>query len=333
MRRRLNAWRAAAGWVALLALPLPVLAHERWFVQPEVVGATPPFFRSWQWQFIPAFLACVITLVLFQRADHWLRSLQFGRLFTVTASRIRPWAPTIVGLITAGGVLSAAFQRTALAPDLVVPDTTLGTMIVLVEFGIAVALVLGFGVRIAAVALIGIAVWSFAFAGLLAVQNMVYIGLGIFLLLWGRGRLSLGAAFSQIMFSFDTAHMRPVALSVLRILTGVTLLWAGIDKLVHPELHMALLSAFSENPYTFLHVLAPWVSRDTYLLSMATGEITLSLLLVTGWLLRCVALFLLATFVVFTIWFGWKDLIGHLPFIAAFLVFLSFGRTQERQEA
>lgn len=329
---RLGKVVSVIGTAVLATLPTAALAHERWFVAAERTGAPSAFFRSFHWLQVVAVLVVVAALVGAQFLDKTLRTFRFAGGLTRLVARLSPWMPTVVGVATGATLIVAGLGRTIIAPHLLAPDTILGTVLVVVELLAGVALVLGFGTRVAAGAIIALVVWGVAHFGLRGVESVAYVGVAIFLLIWGRGRLSLGSIFSRIMFALDTAHMKPVALSVMRILCGVALVWGALDKVLHPEFHFVLLDIFENNPYSFAQLMLPSLSKEVYLLMMASVEMTLGLLLVTGWMLRATALVLAGTFVIFVAWFGTKDLVGHLPYIAAFLTFVVLGKTVERQE-
>ncbi|TAK05595.1 DoxX family membrane protein [Patescibacteria group bacterium] len=332
-RARLRRWGTAVATAAAFAFPVVARAHERWFVG-GAVGETPAFFRSFGWHIPIAIVAALLVLVAARIVDGWLRRLQFGRGASVSLARTAPFVPLAVGLATAVVLAVSALGRTLLAPHLALPDTSSGTALVIAQLVIAALLVLGLFARVAAGGLIVLVVWSFALHGVPAVENLFFLGVGFFLFVWGRGRLALGAVFSRIVFAMDTAHMKPVALSVLRIVTGLALLWGGIDKLWHPELHLALIAAHAAwNPLVILRsTIWPALSENLYLFMIAAVEIVIACLLLTGWLLRPLAAFLALLFCVSAIFLPVSDLTGHLPYIAVFLGFVLIGKSVERSD-
>lgn len=333
-RRALHRTFLAAVFSHLFLLfPTAVSAHERWFVDGPV-GETPAFFRSFGWHVPAASVAGLLVLVAARLVDGRLRRLQFGRAAAVSLARTAPFVPLAVGGATAVVLTVSALGRTLLAPHLPVPDTASGTALVIAQLAIAAALVLGLFTRVAAGGLIVLAVWSFALHGVPAIENLFFLGVGFFLFVWGRGRFALGAVFSRIVFAMDTAHMKPVALSVLRIVTGLALLWAGIDKLWHPELHLALIASHAAwNPLVIIRAtLWPGLGEHLYLFIVAAIELTIALLVLAGWLLRPLAAFLAVLFCLSAIFLPVSDLIGHLPYIAVFAGFALIGKSVERSD-
>lgn len=329
LRRR---WAAAAAALAVI-FPKVAQAHERWFVA-GAVGETPGFFRGFGWHVPIAFAAAALALVVARLADAWVRRLQFGRGLAASLMRTAPYVPLCIGIAVAAVLTASALSRSLLAPHLALPDTGSGTALVVVQLAIAAALILGLFTRLAAGGLIVLAVWSFALHGVAAVENVFFLGVGFFLFVWGRGRFALGAVFSRIVFAMDTAHMRPVALSVLRVVTGVTLLWAGIDKLWHPELHLALIASHADwNPLVIIRATVwPALSENLYLFVVAAIELTIALLVLAGWLLRPLAALLVILFCLSAIFLPISDLVGHMPYIAVFFGFFLVGKSVERSD-
>ncbi len=146
--------------------------------------------------------------------------------------------------------------------------------------------------------------------------------------------MALGAVFSRIVFAMDTAHMKPVALSVLRIVTGLALLWGGIDMWWHPESSLSLIAAQAAgNPLNMIRsTLWPALSENLYLFLIATAEIIMACLLITGWLLRPLAVVLMVLFCVSAVFLPTAALLGRLPYIAVFLGFVLIGKSVERSD-
>lgn len=312
-------------------LPFSAAAHERWLVSP---AGLPPsdVFGSFHWSYAVALLIVVLVLVAARSADQLLRTFRFGGVPSRLTARLKPWISTLIGLATAVSVTSAGLNRAVLQPHLTLPDTSIGTLIVAAELLVGLCLFVGFAVRPAAVVLIGLVFWAVAHTGLRGIDTLSMVGIGVFLLVWGRGRLSLAAVFSRIVFAMDTGHMRPVALTTMRVMLGIGLLWLALDHVLHPELFDAVLQRFPNNPLQLARVLIPSLSFPTYMLCTVAVEITLGLLLVTGWLARLAALATAIVLLLLPFWFGGVEAIGHAPIISAAIAVVLLGRTAEREE-
>lgn len=312
-------------------LPQAALAHERWLVS---AGGLPEsqVFRSFHWSYLVATFIVLLILIAARSVDQLLRKFRFGGVPSRLTSRLKPWIPTLIGLTTAVSVASAGLDRVVLQRHLVLPDTLTGTAIAAAELLVGLCLFIGFAVRPAAVVLIGLVFWAVAHAGLRGLDTISMIGIGVFLLVWGRGRLSLAAVFSRIVFAMDTGHMRPVALTTMRVLLGIGLLWLALDHVLHPELLDAVLQHFPNNPLQLARLIIPSLGFPTYMLCTVTVEITLGVLLITGWLARLAALTTAIVLLLLPLWFGGVEVVGHAPLVSAAIAVVLLGRTAEREE-
>lgn len=298
----------------------------------EVAGMPgQELFRSVGWHVPIAVGVGAFTLVIARIADRWMRRMQLGRRAAARMARFAGFAPLAVGWAMAAVLVVAALDRTLLVSHLSLPDTVVGTALVIAELAIAAMLALGLFARVAAGGLIVLVVWSFAQFGVPAVENVFFLGVGFFLFVWGRGRFALGAVFSRIVFAMDTAHMKPVALSVLRIMTGAALLWAGIGVFLHPDVRLAALAAGTD-PLVVIRDFWPSLDAGLLVFVCAAGELTAAFLLLFGWLLRPAALCLAVLFAVAALFPSAGGFVGHLPYMVVFLGFVLLGKSAERAE-
>lgn len=141
------------------------------------------------------------------------------RIFKRFDARIRtaaPWGPTIVGLALAATVADAALRRAALVPIVNVPDTALGTAAVIIQLVAVPLLVFGLFSRFAAAGLAVVGVMTFVWTPFpMSLQAAPALGAALFVLGWGRGRLSLGSYFKRFI-AMDPGHLRYIATLLLR---------------------------------------------------------------------------------------------------------------------
>ncbi|HSF23170.1 MAG TPA: DoxX family membrane protein, partial [Blastocatellia bacterium] len=146
-------------------------------------------------------------------------------------------------------------------------------------------------------------------------QSAWLAGAGIFLLygfalvMYGFFHLSdypifLGVAIYLIIDSYYRSGKPELAQTVMRVATGITLLWASIEKFAYPEWSFLLLS---ERP-----ALSMGFNPEFYMVAAGFVEFCAAFLLVTGMLSsRAAALVLLFFFVSAIVPFGMIDAIGH----------------------
>jgi hypothetical protein len=126
----------------------------------------------------------------------------------------------------------------------------------------------------------------------------------------------LGVAAYLVIHSLWGASREQLARSTIRICTGVTLLWASIEKFAFPEWSFMLMT---QRPGIMLGF-----EPEFYMVAAGFVEYCTAFLLLTGNLAaRAAAMILLAFFVSAIVPFGVIDAIGHLVIIVV-LVLLVF---------
>jgi|GEM_PF-5882865 len=315
-------WFLAAMGAAFL-VAAPALAHDDWLVQDAQVGEIPRLFREPGWPNVGiavALLLIVISLIIIDR-----RRKRGAPLMIVT--ELSMWMPTVVGAAAAYAMIDAALGRTLFSPDLFVPDGTVGTWAIGFEIGAAVLIATGLFARFGAIVMLALYVFAAAWNKGAALESLVIPGLASFLIVWGRGRLSLGSVFGRIFYAMDSEHARPFATTVLRVFVGATLVALAVTKLVRPDLGLRVLDVFPDaNPYRLVSAVLPFVTREWYLFLFAMLEGTLGLLIAAGAFIRPLALVAFLCFLASPLMFGSNELVFHLPLLAAFVALFVLGR-------
>jgi uncharacterized membrane protein YphA (DoxX/SURF4 family) len=107
---------------------------------------------------------------------------------------------------------------------------------------------------------------------------------------------------------------RQRAQAIMRVLTGATLLYAGIEfKVLQPNLCLGIITTY--------HLPLLWRAPESFTLLMALVEITAGLLIILGILLRPLSLVLLAAFFFFAS-FHPESYTSHIMFYGVMLSFL-----------
>lgn len=304
-----------------LSIGAPLSAHEKWFVPENPVGAIPSFFRTIALRPAIFLLAAALAIAVLFFVDR-------GRGQRPFLSRsVLPWLPTVLGICTGISFLFAALQRTIFAQNLPIPDGFFGSWIVVLELLIGLAFVAGFGTRFAAVGALCLSLLSFVWFGWNTLDYLNIVGIALFLLVWGRGRGSVGALFGKLFFALDSSHVRPLALRILHSTTGLTFCFLGFQKIVRPDMHLGVLALFpDQNPFVFYQSFLPFLTANWYLLISATVEVVGGILIASGTFLRPVSALLLIPFLLYPFFFGGSEIPGHLPIIGTLLLFVLLGR-------
>lgn len=313
---------------------MALIAHEEWFVNaadptPEI----PALFTRMSVGNVIAVSTAVLVLVVLITLDRIVARRRPFKRFDARVRRLADWGPTILGLSVAASLWIAALQRAVFAPNLVVPDTKFATIIVAVELLSALFLALGLFTRLAAFAILATVIVSwFWFPARVVWENAVFLGAAVFLLIWGRGRLSLGSFFSRFIAT-SPGHLRPAATVILRGTLAVSLVALGFMKLVRPDLHLALLALFPTNPLTIFNTaLGTSLSRDWYVFLLALVEIALGLLVWLRVFVRPVAVVVFAGMLSLAVFFGIFEFWGHVPFAGSLAVLFILGKGNDVEE-
>lgn len=326
----LNTFLRLTPVIALVALARPVLAHEKWFLDPATVGPIPMLFRKIDVLNGSVAAAAVVFVILVFILDR----VRKHRPVDPRLVKLSPWVPTIIGSVTGLALVLFGLDRALLAPELIVPDGLLGSAAIMAEIAIGILLIIGFLTRPAAVVLLILSLFSFFWFRAGAIDYIHYIGIAFFLLAWGRGCLSLGSVFGRVFMSVDSGHLRPVALTVLRFILGATFILLGIGKMVRPDLHFALMDLYPDmNPYVLLTIFIPAFSQEWYVFLLSVGEMVGGFIILSGAFIRYVAAFHVLLFVISPLFLGFHDLIGHLPIMAVLLGLVVLGKKVAGEES
>lgn len=268
-------------------------AHVKWFAEYNLL--CPP--RS-PYQIISGeyflFFCLFVGPVMFTVAyvDRYLvyRRTWPSRLADALTDYSQPYFPMALRLgVSAFFLAAAAYGGFMLTPELKTHDNWVFAMHLAIA-GLAflqrTAFVAGLGIVI----LYAYAIAEFGFYHLL--DYPIFLGVAAYLMidsLFGRER-------------FVAAH------NTLRLCTGITLLWAGIEKFAFPEWSFGLLDERPDLAFGF--------SAEFYMVAAGFVEFCCAYLLITGMLsARVAALVLLFFFVSAIYYFGLIDAIGHSAII------------------
>ena len=326
--------------VVLLALHGTAVAHEQWVMTPEQMQEwdakpLPDLFTSWSLgNVIPtlafmAFLACWVRLG-FTGARELFPDLQ-ARLAShgdIVAPILRfclAWALLSSALGAEPRVGVPAFSTpTLFAPDLLLMLLSPGwAWLRWAEIVISLALLLGIYVRFFAAVLIGLGILGLGLFGTPILSYVgALIGACIYLVLQGAGRhfLPLPLPAARLLGPLQAwlaSQPRQRAQTILRVLTGATVLYMGISyKMLHPNLMIGIIDSY--------HLPVLSLAPETFTLIMMLVEVAAGLLIIAGILLRPLAIVLMAAFLFFASLLP-ESYMGHALFYGVVLSFFING--------
>jgi len=304
--------------VATLALTaVPALAHVRWFVEAGVeVENYVPFSLTETAVQIWIGLALVIIA-----ASVWLDTVLPE--VRIVDTKTRHDFIEILRIFTGMSLLLTAYDGAIIAPHLEA-FSPFGTTLLILQSVIGILLIANRFIRHVAIWMIlmhlGVAV---KFGLLAAAEYLIMPAIAVFLMI------------NNLPTEALKARWKPYSISLLRILTGISLITLGVsEKLVNAQ--MAETFLITQN-WNFLSALGlGWFSDRLFVLSAGVVEVIFGVLLVLGTTTRLVMLafsvVLAASNVLFLI-DGNKEaalleFVGHMPVIGVALILLLLGYGQ-----
>lgn len=287
--------------VLALGLPGAAFAHVKWFASYDLLCPPRPVFAVFLGEYFALFCLAVGPLMFaVVLADRYLtrRQCVLHRQAAALTERLSAYFPGTLRL-GVSGFLAAVFLYSGLYGGMILtPELrTDAEWIRWAQLGIALLVLIP---RTAFLAGIGIIfLYGYAMYGILHLLDYpIFLGVALYLIidsLYGKGR-------------------RELAHSLLRVMTAVTLLWAGIEKFAYPEWSFQLIQ---ERPGMTLGL-----DPEFFMVAAGFVEFCAAYLLLTGMLsARAAALVLLGFFVSAILGFGVIDAIGHSLIILVLTIF------------
>lgn len=334
MLRPPNRARFTAALPVLLLLSSPVNAHEAWLLTPAEIEALarapiPTLFRSQLWLGLAAVVGFCLTLVAL-RLEPAFAAVE-DRVITPIWKRYGDIGPLVLrcGLaammvLSALGGLPRHGTEIWTVPTFLVPDMQLATVpvaevLIAVQVILAILLIAGFATRACGVAMIGLSLIGVAvFGPTFWTYSPHFAAPGLILIALGGGRYSCDHLWSLDATERLVAPHRQVLWRLSHILIGAGFVFLGLAyKLMQPTLLIAILE--HGNMPTF------GLPMPVIALVMTGVEILCGALLVTGRLVRPVALAILGAITLLAVVLGETPLF-HANLYGALFVILLAGR-------
>ncbi len=295
-----------------------MLAHVKWFVEDP--GRFPV---EWGRLVSLPVLAGVALGLALAVALGWLQQRVEPRRLVEWARRVLlPWLPLLLSVHLGISLIAYGLTRRYLAPSLPLPDGGWGTALAALELVVAAMLTLGLFTRLAAGLLVLSGPIGMLFFGFVPILERVeLLGIALYLAVAGRRRWSLDA-LRLGRSETRVTPFEPLAVASLRIAAGVALVAGALtEKLLAPAASEAFLARHDS-----FNVLAGLGVSDRGFAEIAGAiELALGVVLLTGLGTRLAVLVALVPFNVTLLFFGWRELVGHLPIYGVFLVLLVEG--------
>lgn len=304
------------------------LIHVKWFTDPTAVPTRYELLFT-----LPVLAALGAALLAVAAAWAWEQRMPEPR--TVKwLERFAPYAPLALGLHLGLALIVASILGFLFAPADTLRIGTgnlFGFLILAAEAMCGIMIVLGLATRVAAIllALLGlIAMIPFTVESILEQAHI--LGIASFLFLVGRGPLSLDR-IRGVTPPVRAPEIPWASLTLLRVLLGFAVFYGALtEKLLNPGLAEALLA---ERPYLNVTRLIGPVSLPDGQFAFLAGvtELVIGAVIMSPWVTRPVMAIGAVIFTASLVVFGWKELLGHLPFYGIFLLLLIAPKADSRR--
>ncbi len=309
----------------MLAEPL---GHVKWFTDPTAFPTRYDLLFS-----LPVLAALVIAALAVAAAWAWEQRMPEPRTVK-RLERFAKYAPLSLGLH-----LGIALIVASLLGFLFVPSRTLevgsdylfGFLILTAEAMCGLMIVFGLATRAAAIllALLGlVAMIPFTVESMLEQAHI--LGIASFLFLVGRGPLSLDR-IRGVTPPVIAPEIPWASLTLLRVLLGFAVFYGALtEKLLNPGLAEALLV---ERPYlNVTRLVGPVALPDGQFAFLAgVTELVIGAVIMSPWVTRPVMALGAVIFIATLVVFGWKELLGHLPFYGIFFLLFIAPKADSRR--
>lgn len=301
--------------------------HVKWFTDPTAYPTRYDLLLS-----APVLVAFLVAALAVGAA--WVFQKRFPEPRPVKwLERFARYAPLAVGVH-----LGIALIWASLAGYLFVPsrglevgtDNAFGFAVLTLEAMCGLMILFGLATRAAAVllALLGL-VAMIPFTPETILEQIHILGIAIFLFLVGRGPLSFDR-LRGVRPPVQAGDIPTVSLILLRMLLGFGIFYGALtEKLLNPPLAESLLQ---DRPYLNVTRLGPIPLPDGQFVYLAgLTELAIGAVILSPWLTRPVMAIGAALFTSTLVVFGWKELLGHLPFYGIFLLLLIAPKADSRR--
>jgi hypothetical protein len=307
---------AAGAALAVLAVPSPAAAHEKWFVDDP--GSYP---TDWSFVLRPVTLGLILAVVAAAAAWRyvalrWLPTPELRPLELL--GRLVPYVPRLLAVHLGISLLAAAVGGHFLTHDLAVRDLAGGSALLLAEGALGVWFITGVRLRPAALALAVLGPFALLLTGPVGLLSAVdLLGIAVFLAVLPPSDGTFGRVEP------DAATLRRALLG-LRLGVGSALITlAFAEKLANPALARETLRLYPQ-----LDVFALFgihVPADTFVAVAGATELLFGLLVISGAMPQVAVLVAGIPFNATLLLFGGTELLGHLPVYGVFLTLLVYG--------
>jgi len=317
--------------------PSICLGHEPWLLSPgevDSLNAKPKSLEFTQITWVNSLL-CLMTLggmavwiYLDKKIDRWFFPLQ-TQLYSY-----HKWSALFLRYGTAAMLIISAFGLiprdgySYFTPSLFTPDLILNSsesLLKWLQVIIAIAFLLGIYVRFFALILLTLSIVAFILFGIKFVPySGFYLGISIYLMLEGAQifYLHVPTFFKINLVQWSDKHTQWAQL-ILQILTGLSFIFSSLIKFLYSNLTLGLL--VKSSAFTF------GIPYGAFVFLMAVIEMASGILIISGAMLRVLAIVLFILFTFLSINVN-ENILAHIFIYGILLAFILNGNGWQRYQ-
>jgi len=309
----------------MLLFPGIAAAHEKWFTDGDKY---PPqfglIFSLPVLGMIGLSFVGIGVLILLRRligGDNRFPQIGFLRYYDRNNQ-------VILAIQTAISLIAVSVTLHIFAPNQSGGMNTLGYILAGIEVFVAFSFISGILTRVGAIALIALFLFSFfLFPAWEVLEQSVYVGIALYLLIMGRGLVRPGPHEEPLSQFARYWRMAPF---LLRTGAGISIVvLAFTEKLANPGLALAFLKTHPNFNAAQLIGLT-WFTNERFVLAAGAVELTIGLALISGILPKIVIFGMFVPFNLTLPFLPSSELLGHLPFFAVMYTLLFLPPIEDR---
>lgn len=298
--------------IGLLTLLLTLLitseasAHVKWVIDVNEVQNTPKDMLFTQFTMLNVTLGLVTLIIIggLVALSVYLKRNQNVQAKISQIMNLRPYVSTVLSIALGISLIASGLGHSMFAPELAL-DHHFGWLAP-VQTTLGVFLIAGLFTRIsAALTLLLYVLGIFMYQGGM-IDYIELIGVCIYLIITGRKAFGLDNMIAMYFASANAdmfSKFDKYAMGILRITTGITLIWLGVDKWWHPHWVYAVIDSYNLPLWGF--------SKEMYAFGAGLVETAVGIGVLAGTVNRIIAVVLALLFSVTAMVFQ-GEIIGHI---------------------
>jgi len=274
-------------FVSYLIFPVSTFAHEAYVLSPrefhqglQVFSANPfaPLIDS---SHLSAFIIITGVVVITYTSSVIFSATSLARKLDLWIKKARPIGPLLVRMAISAAFLSAAFDNSVFGPELVLPTTMIGHLVLFLLVLSSVMIFFGILVELAGLISLGIFAYMCSLYGSYLPTYTNYLAEIVILFLFGSRIFSVDKLFFKDKLWLEFFEkLRWIEIPIIRICYGGSLVFAALTiKFWHQDLAVSVYNQY--HLVNFFHADASFIAAGAGL-----SELLIGLFIALGFAMR-----------------------------------------------